>query len=215
MKKLLLIVAFSSIYFIFGCTDTNQLAGPDNAMPVIEQSSSISKVNWISLPQPRHKSLQKTWSEGKFIKLDGGRGNNIHIKLEYEGGLFGTVKIDAKIDFKKGSFNKDFSFYDDTDYLFDDAGKKLWITLLVDDETTSSTFTPHLMFDKPVELDLKFEGVDLSGFDLNNLKFVYLPDGSDEAFVPVYSELIIDAEKGKLQVKGALIPHFSRYGFVF
>lgn len=213
MKKLLLIAAFSSIYFIFGCSDTNQLAGPDNTVNVIEQSSSISSVNWISLPQPNNKSLQKRFSKGKFIKLAGGRGNNIHIKEQYEGGPFGVVKIDVKISFERDSFNEEFSFYEGEDYLFNNDGKELWFTLLVDDETCTSTFTPHIMFDKPVELDLKFEGVDFHGMDPDKIQFVFMPEGSEQAFVPVYRKLLIDPEKGKLQVWDAQIPHFSRYGY--
>ena len=211
MKKLLLIIAFSSIYFIFGCTETTQVAGPESTS--IEESMPIpvSKVNWLTLPKSDKMALNKQFKKGKYIKLKGGRGNNISINEKYDGGPFGEVHVKAKIEFRKQNFNED-SFYENVDYKFKNGKKKLWFTLTVDDETCSAVFTPHIMFDEPIKCNLKFVGLDLSGFDTDNIKFVFIPEGSESAFVPEYEDLIVDVDKGSITVINAMIPHFSRYG---
>jgi len=212
MKKLLLIAAFSLIYFIFGCTDTNQLAGPDNNVSVAEQFSSPAKVNWISLPQPINKSLRKSWTVGEFIPI-GGSGS-LNIQDQYEGGVHGMVSVNATIEFNAGSINPDISYFEGVNYLFNSDSTQLWSTLTVDDDYCSVNFTPHILFDQTATLNLIFTGIDLTGLNPDNIKFIYEADVSGEWYEPENSGIIFVQETGALGVQGAVIPHFSRYGFV-
>ena len=77
----------------------------------------------------------------------------------------------------------------------------------------STTFLPHSNFNFPAEYDLKYEGLDLTGLTLSQLDFVYMnEDGTYE--LVVYDEISMDLSKGKIEIKNAQLPHFSRYGFI-
>ena len=220
MKRLLIITAFTSIYFIFGCTETYQVAGPEkpadaNRMETVsaEKSIPVSELNWVTKPK-RKNALGKT-VERKFIKHKKSRRTQF-IKVDewYPGDLFDWTEVYAKIKFKRDTFTKD-SFYEDEDYVFSDDGKSVLITLEVDDETCSVTFTPHLMFDKPAILNLEFRGVNLTGVNPEDIEFVYIPEGSEDAFIPKYKSLECNIEEGWIEVFKAELPHFSRFGLIY
>ena len=213
MKKLLLtIAAFSSIYFIFGCTETNQLAGPDNNVTVVEQPSSPAKLTWVTLPEPFNKSLRKSWSAGEYIPI-GGSGS-ISIQDQYEGGIHGLVTVNATIQFNTGSINPNSSYYEGINYQFNSDSTALWSTFAVGDDACTANFSPHIMFDTPATLNLTFTGIDLTGKNESNVIFVYQVNGTDQGFEPVYGSLNVDEESGTLSISNAVIPHFSRFGFV-
>ncbi len=106
------------------------------------------------------------------------------------------LKLKQKLNFPRNAFD----------------GEKL-VTMSVEQNFGSTTFLPHSNFNFPAEYDLKYEGLDLTGLSPSQLDFVYMnEDGTYEQVV--YDEISMDLSKGKIEIKNAQLPHFSRYGFV-
>jgi len=59
----------------------------------------------------------------------------------------------------------------------------------------------------------KITGLDLTGVNPNTLDFVYI-DASGNMYTVEYDYVTMDAATGMLKVVNAVLPHFSRYGFV-
>jgi len=191
MKKILAFIVIGTL-FLIGC----QEAGNPIA-PVSENETdltSFNQPNWITLPKPDNMSIERHFSSKK--KINGRRGGDVHLKAEYEGGVHGVVKIDARIQFPR----KAFSGIQD-------------ITLIIDSENGLTTFYPHMKFNKSAVYDLKFDGLDLSNVDPDNIDFVYQSeDGTIEKVE--YDKLKVDIKAGKIEIQKAKLNHFSRYGFV-
>ncbi len=106
------------------------------------------------------------------------------------------VLIYAKIEFAPGAF----------------SGTKT-ITMTLSDENTSVKFGPSMQFNAEVLYNVTYTGLNLKGIDPSTVKFAYLAaDGSVQ-----YAKnegIKVDLSTGTLSVYNALIPHFSRYGFI-
>ena len=71
---------------------------------------------------------------------------------------------------------------------------------------------PQMTFDNPLNLNLTFSGLDLTGVNPSEVNFYYIdPDGNLE--IAENDGITVDIANGTLSVKNAKIPHFSRYGF--
>ncbi|MFI5236883.1 MAG: hypothetical protein ACHQLA_02975 [Ignavibacteriales bacterium] len=55
--------------------------------------------------------------------------------------------------------------------------------------------------------------MDLTGVNPATLEFVYI-DASGNMYAVDYDYVTMDASTGMLKVVNAVLPHFSRYGFV-
>ena len=186
MKKYISIIALLSL-FVIGCSEQTSINSPVNNV-------STNEPNWIALPQAEGMQVNQEASTSKLI--DGPKGGEITLKNSSNGGLFGTVTIDSKLQFPKGAFHG-----------------KVTFTVTHDDEACVSTFGPSFVFNKDLTLNVKYSGVDLTGIDLTNVKFAYLAvDGSLQ--YAVNDEIVVDLSNGTLSVKNAKIRHFSRYGFI-
>ncbi|MFC2085493.1 hypothetical protein ACFLS9_10575, partial [Bacteroidota bacterium] len=173
----------------------NDLVTPEE--PVIEKAS---EPNWLTLPESSEKSLEKTFSRTQAIfRFYGG---TINLNKWYWDWSQGFVSVNASITFEPG-------FYDQNVY----GGWYKYITLTVDDETCTSTFSPHMDFLKPATYNVTYSGIDLSGVNPDNIDFVYqAEDGSVQNLQ--YDRIEVDIQEGLLKVVNAKIPHFSRFGFV-
>jgi hypothetical protein len=67
-----------------------------------------------------------------------------------------------------------------------------------------------MTFNEDLVFDIKYTGLDLSNIDPNEIEFLYV-DANNNTYPVQYSSLNVDVEKGILEVKGAVISHFSRY----
>jgi hypothetical protein len=86
------------------------------------------------------------------------------------------------------------------------------ISTNIDDVNLLTTFGPSYVFNKPLEYTLLLQGLDLTGVNLANVKFVY--QAADGSIHECESDGVdVDLNKGKVKVNKAKIPHFSRYGF--
>src|SRR3989339_312703 len=104
-------------------------------------------------------------------------------------------------------------FQAELNFLKDAFSGAKYITMIVDTEWGYATFSPSSVFDKDATYNAVFIGLDLSGVDPTNVKFAYLAaDGTVE--YALNDGITIDLSTGTLGVKNAMIPHFSRYGFI-
>ena len=72
---------------------------------------------------------------------------------------------------------------------------------------------PSMAFQADVEYTYKIVGVDLTGVNPNTLDFVYI-DAIGNMYAVEYDYVTMDVNSGMLKVVNAILPHFSRYGFV-
>ena len=173
-------------FFLLGCADT-----PNS--PVKNDDHSYQ---FIKLPKKSGMYVETIFSKTKTI--DGDEGGQIIIRKSYVAEDGHTVKIYAKLKVKVDSFDGEVS-----------------ITLTVDDEFAAVSFSPAMDFDKPVELSLRFEGIDLEGlnFTTGDYDFVFIDDQGNTEVVG-YNAIRVDESQGKISVIRAKLHHFSRYAFV-
>jgi len=184
MKTALFSCLLSAV-LLLGCADTSNT-------PVESDSHSYQL---IKLPPKAGLSVETIFSTTK--RIDGKRGGEIKIKKSYIAEDGHTVKIDAKLKVKKNSYEGNVD-----------------ITFTIDDEFAAASFSPHMVFNKPLELDLKFEGIDLELLNLTqgDYDFVFIDDNGDIE-ITQYNGLHVNESKGKIWVTKANLNHFSRYGF--
>ena len=156
--------------------------GPTSPVQEVQKSG-------IQLPPSNSIHIENQFSVSE--EIDGSKGGMIKLNESYSS-QSGEVKIKAKLKIPKDAFSG-------TEMISYDIN-----------EDASIDFHPEMNFDKDCLYDIKFTGLDLSGIDPNEIDFLYqTPDGSVH---PVqYSHLTVDVEKGILEVKDAVITHFSRY----
>ena len=200
MKKYISLIALLSL-FVIGCQENNI------TQPYSENSNNSNvtllksgEPNWIGLPDrlpaANYNALSKKVLYSISKDINGNNGGELRLQSEYAAGPFGKIKVDAKIKFPKGAYE----------------GEK-FVTMSIEQNFGSTTFSPHSNFNFPADYDLKYEGLDLTGLTPSKLDFVYMnEDGTYEQVV--YDEISMDVSKGKIEIKNAKLPHFSRYGFV-
>jgi hypothetical protein len=150
-----------------------------------------------SILEPENEELIQidTYKE-KFTRnytVSGEKGGILFLKVSWLTEDSVRVALESKLTIPRGAFKGDLTF----DMIFDLENYGL--------ELYPSPFT----FDKPVYLDLKFTHINLDGIDLDNFEFTYL-DGEEEM---EYERFRLDATEGVIAVYGAVLHHFSRYGW--
>ncbi|QQS37619.1 MAG: hypothetical protein IPM56_06605 [Ignavibacteriales bacterium] len=183
MKNFLFIALFLSL-IIGGCEDKPELSTkPDGS----------NKAEWIKLPAKVNSTLEKVFYVEKSI--NGQTGGEILLDASYAGGPLGTVYVYSKIIFPPNSFNGTVNF-----------------TMTVSDDEAVLIFEPSMVFNLPAILDVRFEGLDLTGIDPAAVSFYYKNDDGSVEYVD-RNTLTVDVRKGKLHLDDAIIPHFTRLGF--
>ena len=194
MKKIIIIL-IAAIFAFGGCENSNSILEPNKA-PSNEANLSLTQENPLS--ETMSIALEDTTfiqlKYSKKLTVDGNKGGKIKLEYKYKSKENKLVKLDAVLTIPQNAYQGELTF----DMIFDLENYGV--------ELHPSPFT----FDIPVILDLKFSNIDLSGIDLNNFVFDYL-DGESE-HLP-YDKINFDLEKGDLEILGAQIPHFSRYGW--
>ena len=186
MKKYISLIALLSV-FVIGCSEQTSITSPENIIQTQEP-------NWIVSLSSHDLSVNTIHSAS--VLIDGAKGGSVQIRKDIPGGPFGKIHIDSRLQINAGSF----------------VGK-MTISTYVDDAGFLTTFGPSYIFNKPLVYTLLLQGIDLTGVNPASVKFVYqAADGSITQCQ--YSSIDVDLSRGKLKVNSALIPHFSRYGFV-
>jgi hypothetical protein len=172
--------------FLLGCTDT----------PVSPVKKNDHSYQLIKLPKKSGMSVENIFSVTK--KINGKRGGKITLNESYVAADGHTVEIYAKLNVKRNSYHGHVD-----------------ITLTIDDDIAAASFSPAMVFDKPLELSLTFEGLDLEGLGLTtgDYDFIFIDDNGN-AEVIGYNAIHVNESQGKIWVTKADLPHFSRYAFV-
>jgi hypothetical protein len=190
MKKYISIIVLLSL-FVIGCSEQSSINSPVNNV-------NTNEPNWISMPTMKTATRMSVMSMPIFqasALIDGEKGGKIKIDEKYDGPN-GEVKVKAELEFPKNAF----------------VGSK-YITMILDTQFGLATFSPHAYFDRDAIYNAEFLGLDLTGVDSKNVGFVYQAEDGSYEYID-YSKIEVDLKNGKLKVRDARLPHFSRYGFV-
>ena len=187
MIRLLTFALFSALIF-FGCNQESETTSPADNSP-------NSQLKLISLPVPSG-GLGVEILVTQYKEIDGDEGGRFEAEFSYQGGPFGEVTVKSKLDFKEDAF---------------EGIKNISQTL--DTDLAVMSFGPSMQFNERVKVDLRIEGLDLSNVDPTTLDFVYIDNNGSTHFVE-YDELTMDVSNGRVDLDNAILPHFSRYGFV-
>ncbi|HVO73188.1 MAG TPA: hypothetical protein VMT35_04135 [Ignavibacteriaceae bacterium] len=171
-------------FIIIGCSDHSNVVAP--------VGTNDNEPNWIAAANTL-EPLKKDITVNKTIYGD--QESLLEINTGYPGGI-GWISITANAKFQRYSFTG-----------------SLNATMTINDQFGTADFTPSETFSKPVIYNLTIVGLDLRNVDPSKVRFVYMaPDGN--YYQPQYDRLYVEIQSGKLQIINALLPHFSRYGFV-
>ena len=183
--KFILSILLSAILLFFGCSET-----PNS--PVESDSHSYKS---IKLPARGGLSMESSFSVTKEIK--GAQGGTIVISESYISTDGRIVNIFGQLRIPQHAFR----------------GKQD-ITFTIDDQIAAAKFTPHMVFDIPVELMLSFEGININELENFGKKydFLYIDDKGYTEEVN-HSKIIVVNWAGNIMVEQALLNHFSRYAF--
>jgi len=132
MKAALFSLLLLPVLLLVSCTDT----------PISPVEPDSQSYQLITLPPKSGMSVENIISQTKLI--NGKNGGFIKIKGSYVTYDEDTVKIDAKLKVPNNAFVGEVN-----------------ITFTIDDEYAAASFSPAMVFDKPLRLDLKFTGIDL------------------------------------------------------
>lgn len=207
MRKIAILILLS-ILFLIGCQDDNSILEPTNEISNSlnkrrvklddDKSSSentdsdvtnnTAEPNWITVPSSGLEISTSKWVNGTDETL-------LDLNTSVQGGIFGSIQINATLRFTRGSF----------------VGSR-FVTMSINSAYGTASFSPSGVFDKPAIYNSTIMGLDLSGINPDEIQFVYM--GTDGKYYPIdVQHILVEPQSGKLQVINAEIPHFSRYGW--
>ena len=177
--------------FVIGCKDNSNIVSPVDS--TVNANDVVGNPNWITLPPSTETALKKDVAVSKLIRDY--EDSELEINTRYWS-RSGRISIYAEAEFQKFSFK----------------GQR-YVTMSVNDEFGTTSFSPSGTWAKPVIFNLKISGIDLHNVDPSHVDFVYLaPDGSYHK--AKYESIYVNTRWGVLQVVNAQLPHFSRWGFI-
>ena len=184
MKKILAAALILIAGTYFGCSDNIT-----STEPSLKTASSVS---WIALS--KNSALAKEGNLSVSEKIVGNKGGDLSLSGSYPGAGYNTVYVNAELTVPKRAYH----------------GAKT-LTMEIGDDAVVDLY-PQMTFDNPLNLNLTFSGLDLTGVNPSEVNFYYIdPDGNLE--IAENDGITVDIANGTLSVKNAKIPHFSRYGF--
>ncbi len=203
--------------FVIGCSEESNMLSPVNN---VNTNVKTPEPNWIMLPlsntDANGSSLmakpltgQNKWNDAESYEQIGSgvilfaakyiedhKGGTIKIDEKISGGPFGEIDVNVELKFPKDAF----------------IGNKN-ITLALETSFGTTTFSPHATFEKCAVYNAEIRGLDLSGINPSDIDFVYKTEKGKYEFIDK-SKIEVDLKEGKLKVRDAKLPHFSRYGFI-
>lgn len=197
MKKYFLLLIIAGLV-LSGCNSENLLVDPVQSNSNIKQSQQlVIETGFLNLPVMKQTGNSVSSNLTDAALIYGNKGGELEVEGKLGIAKSGVVEVHGKLDIPKGAFK----------------GLKT-ISMSADKSSTSVTFGPSgSHFDKSLLLDLKYDGLNLDGVDITQIKFAYL-NTNGEYIVVQNDGIQIDVQEGKIEVHGARIDHFSRFGFV-
>jgi hypothetical protein len=173
-----------TLLFFSGCDQVTEINAP--------QERVLNK-QLINLPQRVGLGVetQTYWQE-----IVGANGGEFQQTYSYQDSSGSTVSQFSKLEFFPGAFTGT----ENISMTFNTGGAAMELC-------------PAMQFQAAVKYTYEITGVDLTGVNPNTLEFVYI-DASGNMYTVDYDDVIMDANTGMLKVVNAVLPHFSRYGFV-
>jgi hypothetical protein len=230
MKYLLTLSLFSILFFL-GCDQETDITSPlsesldlqqkvTSVLPVTDDTNTLSDD-----PNGRDPYLQREdYPPG---------ADDIFIPINLPPSVIPNLEASEVIDGQSGGFIEIYFEYhgggddDDDD---DDGGSKIIlyarldilpkafegseeISMILNNEIGTISFYPHMVFKRPVHLDVMYSGIDLSGINPNSVDFIFQNyDGTTEQVE--FDSIEMDESTGTIELDDAELTHFSRYGFV-
>jgi hypothetical protein len=186
MKQLISFL-FVALLLILGCEQVTEVNDPVKA----PQERILNK-QLITLPTSNGLAVE---SQTYYQAIDGYYGGEFQKSYTYQTNS-GQVYQYADLDFLPGAF----------------SGTKT-ISMTFNSDGAAMELGPSMVFQADVEYTYKIVGVDLTGVNPNTLDFVYI-DAIGNMYAVEYDYVTMDVNSGMLKVVNAILPHFSRYGFV-
>jgi hypothetical protein len=182
--KLITSAFLLTLLFFSGCDQVTEINAP--------QERVLNK-QLINLPQRVGLGVetQTYWQE-----IVGANGGEFQQTYSYQDSSGSTVSQFSKLEFFPGAF----------------TGTKN-ISMTFNTGGAAMELGPSMQFQAAVKYTYEITGVDLTGVNPNTLEFVYI-DASGNMYTVDYDDVIMDESTGMLKVINAVLPHFSRYGFV-
>ena len=171
--------------FLLGCADTAvSPAKPEN-----------ESYQLIKLPPKSGLSVETIFSTSQSI--DGTVGGSITLSKSYQSVNGQLVTLNALLNVPKNAFEG-----------------IVTISMVIDDEYAAIEFDPGMAFNKHLDLNLEFSGLDLLGMGLENGKqdFVFIDDNGNIEQIS-NNGIQVDISTGTISVTNAKLYHFSRYAF--
>jgi hypothetical protein len=187
-----------------GCQEgeMNNPTAPDQPASVKQNSL----INQLSLKQSMfglQNGLDNTLTNSSTVtvsqQINGDTGGLIEINKVILKGLSSTT-ISASIKFPAGCFS---------------GTKDISATVNID--SSSISFSPSMVFNIPVNLNLSFVGLNLLNLGFTSgskVNFVYISNDNKIQLVQ-NSGILFNLLNGELSVKDAVLNHFSRYAFIY
>jgi len=179
--KKILLLFIPVVFILAGCSQS-----------VLEPTSPVQEIQKSVISLPPNSSLQIENEFSVSEDVDGSKGGIVRMNESYYSES-GKVSIRAKLRIPKDSFT---------------GSETIGYDVFTEDG--SIEFSPGMTFNEDLVFDIKYTGLDLSDIDPNEIQFLYV-DANNNTYPVQYSSLNVDVEKGILEVKGAVISHFSRY----
>ena len=209
-------LSLASLLFFVGCDQGSELTSPFAESPdqqlKVTSDFTLSGQRNTRNPYLDRKEEYPPGSDSLFfpMKLPGSEIPNLRVSELIDGKKGGKLEIDYEFETSKGNTIRIQADLDIPDNAFDGEEE---ISMIVNNEISTITFYPKIIFNETLEFNIKYTGIDLSGIDPDSIDFVFQNyDGSTEQIN--YYDLKINISDGKLELKKADINHFSRYGFV-
>ncbi len=175
--KTILTTLMLSAFLLVGCAEDSSFLTSSETQ-IRQQSNSP---NLIQLPGKEGISVENQFSVTEYIDVE--HGGELIIDESYNGGPHGEVKVIAK-----------FKIYENT------VPEPLMVTMTIDNETGAIGFSPSTIFNRSADLYVKFEGLDLSNVDPDNVQFI--DQTPDNNVYPVqYESLVVDISSGIIELK--------------
>ena len=185
MKKILMLIALAGIIFA-GCTDVklNNVSQPEQG-------------TYKLIPIPRRTGLSSETAYTTTKTIDGSIGDTMTINASYMGDNGRLVTLNLTMTIPAGAFSD-----------------VRTITLTADDQYAALSCSPSMVFDKSLQLDYTYTGLDIKSLNLpkHTNGFYFISDSGNFEAIPS-TGFLIDKRTGTLSVTGAQINHFSRYGW--
>jgi hypothetical protein len=182
--KLIISAFLLTLLFFSGCDQVTEINAP--------QERVINK-QLINLPQRVGLGVEtQTYTQD----INGANGGEFQQSYSYQDSSGGTVYQSATLNFFPGAF----------------TGTKN-ISMTFNTGGAAMDLGPAMLFQAAVKYTYEIIGADLTGINPSTLQFVYI-DASGNMYAVDYDSVIMDQNTGMLKVTNAVLPHFSRYGFV-